>query len=87
MFSEDDLCAECGLIGDPQGICVDDFNNILVADRTSGAIFLYNEQGQFLRSLLSSWGSIHEPRQLRVFNNRSLVVLNGFNILKVFYFK
>jgi len=41
---------------DPRGICVDSKDNILVSDRSSQSVLLYDNRGNFMRNILEIHG-------------------------------
>ena len=72
--------------GDPRGICVDQKDNILVADKTGNSVSLYSSDGVHLRVLLSQSDGIFEPRQLAAVDHKTLAVVDASNTIKLFTF-
>ena len=58
----------------PRGLCVDDEDNILVADRDSKSVLLYDPRGQFLKKLVDVKGN---PYRVALYNNSYLAVGSG----------
>ena len=55
----------------PRGLCVDDEDNILVADWDSKVVLLYNPRGQFLQKLVDVAGN---PHRVAIYSDSYLVV-------------
>ena len=55
----------------PQGLCVDDEDNILVADEDSKSVLLYDSRGQFLKKLVGVKG---DPYCVALFSDSYLAV-------------
>ena len=58
----------------PCGLCVDDEDNILVVDRASKSVLLYDPRGQFLKKLVDVEGN---PYCVALHNNSYLAVGGG----------
>ena len=58
----------------PQGLCVDDEDNILVVDEDSQSVLLYDPRGQFLKKLVDVEG---DPDCVALYNDSHLAVGDG----------
>ena len=61
----------------PCGVCVDDEDNILVADGDSKSVLLYDPRGQFLKKLVDVEGN---PERVALHNDSSLAVAGNWKL-------
>uniref|UniRef100_F7BPN8 Uncharacterized protein n=1 Tax=Ciona intestinalis TaxID=7719 RepID=F7BPN8_CIOIN len=78
-------CEECGVV-DPRGVCIDDQNNILIADKAQHRVSLFTPKGEFMRHVLTYADDVFEPRILCVINHKTLAVADGTLKIKLFNF-
>ncbi len=72
--------------GDPQGLCVDGEDNLMVVDRQPARVLLYRPDGRFLAVLLSPDHGLVRPRACGLSGTNTLSVTDEQGAVKTFSF-
>ena len=71
---------------DPRGVCVDQNDNILIVDRQTARVLIYNPVGGFIGVLLSKKDGLVEPRTCCLSGNNTLSITDEACGIKTFSF-
>ena len=61
-----------GVLGKPHDVCVD--NQIAVADMGHRCVYIFTITGDYVMKYTSTFGQLHRPHCLTIFNNLTFVV-------------